>query len=77
MSHPYARWIVQLYVSDRSEIVAATVDRLEVDGSREIIRFLSGPFDTPEDILAMLLELIEEAEWRGEQLSIPVTPPKK
>jgi hypothetical protein len=74
VAHPHAKWVIQLYISARTEIVAATVDRLEPDGSREILRFLSGPFDTPEDILALLIELIEEAEWRGIQLTLPGSP---
>jgi hypothetical protein len=53
--------------------LTATVDILEERKSRQIVKMLTGPFDTPEDILATLLELIEHAEWRAEQLRMPVS----
>jgi hypothetical protein len=69
---PVGKWRLGFYLNERLEVLAATIDaRQEGFEYREIVRMATGPFDTPDDILATFLELVEEAEWKGEQLRLP------
>lgn len=72
MAIPDTKWRVGLYLTDCLEIVCATVDVKDELGHREVIKAITGPFDTPEEVLQMLMELLDAAEWRGEQLRLPV-----
>jgi len=67
------KWRIGLYLDATLELRAATVD-IRRDGKvpYEVVRMITGPFDSPDDILGTILELIEHAEWRGEQLTLPV-----
>jgi len=67
------KWRIGLYLDPTLELRAATVDiRRDGEDPYEVVRMITGPFDSPDDILRTILELIEHAEWRGEQLTLPV-----
>lgn len=67
-----SKWCINLFLNDRLEVLVARVDLMTGQGGREVISMLTGPFDTPEDILATILELLEHAEDYGQQLRLPV-----
>lgn len=72
MAQPLSKWRVSLYLDECCQIEVATVEMNDVKGRREVVRMITGPFDDPETILATIIELIDHAEWRGEQLRLPV-----
>lgn len=65
------RYIITLTLDSRCELHEAAVAIDDPVGPREVIKMITGPFDTPEEILATLIELIDHAEWHGEQLRLP------
>lgn len=67
------KWRVCLDMDGCCELHQATVYRLGDSRPREILKMITGPFDSPEEILATIIELIDHAEWRGEQLQLPAT----
>jgi len=73
MARYAGKWRIGLYLNERLEILCATVDVRDELGIREVVKAMTGPFDSPDDILSMLIELLEAAEWRGEQLRLPGT----
>lgn len=68
------KWRVCFELDEVCQLHLATVEVQEPDGVREVVHMHTGPFDSPEDVLSTILELIDHAEWRGEQLRLPVTP---
>lgn len=72
MAKPVGKWRLGFYLDERCEVLAATID-LRGEGSSydEVVRMATGPFDSPDAILATFVELIEQAEWKGVQLRLP------
>jgi hypothetical protein len=68
------KWRVSLYLSDVLDIAYATVEVKDELGRREIVRMITGPFDSPDDVLERILELIDAADWHGKQLAFPIPP---
>ena len=70
MTRYLGKWRIGLYLNQVGEIECATVDVRDELGVREIVKCKTGPFDTPEEIMGLLIELIQAAEWRGQQLTL-------
>lgn len=68
------QWVVSFYLSNDLELHEARVCLEDIAGKREIVRMITGPFDSPDEVLSTILELIDHAEWKGEQLRLPVAP---
>lgn len=66
-------YAITLVLNRRCELQTAAVGLHEDGREREIIKMYTGPFDSPEEILATIIELIDHAEWHGEQLKLPET----
>lgn len=67
------KYVLTFVLDERCECLQAGVHVAEGRGVRQVIKTLPGPFDSPDEILATYLELIQQAEWRGEQLRLPVS----
>ena len=74
MGYEDSRWCITLTLGRTLEIERAAVWLGEHQGHRKVVDMLTGPFDTPEDILSTIIELVEHAEWHGEQLTLPGVP---
>jgi len=74
MDHYQSRWRIHFSLDPDLELRGASLYLHDDVGSRELIHMVTGPFDTPDQILRTLLEMIEHAEWRGQQLRLPVPP---
>lgn len=64
-------WELVFEVSSRCELTTASIFHIDAGGKRQIVVWNAGPFDSPDEILAVMIEMIEQAEWKGEQLRLP------
>jgi hypothetical protein len=67
------RWAICFNLDERLEVLDAMIGVWEEKEIRTVVSMVPGPFDSPDDILATFLELIDHAQWRGEQLRLPVS----
>jgi hypothetical protein len=74
MSTSDVSWSITFEINRALSLSSASVYHHDEQGCRQVIRMVTGPFDTPDDILTTVLELIEHAEWSGQQLQLPVSP---
>lgn len=77
MRVPDGKWRVSFYMNEMCELLTATVEVKDPEGRREIVRMITGPFDSPDEILEGIIELIDHAEWHGDQLRLPVAADKE
>jgi len=71
---PPSKYRVDLHLTEVVELVRADCHIRDGNGYRTVLSMHTGPFDDPESILATIIELIDHAEWHGEQLTLPVSP---
>ena len=65
------KWALCLNVDERGELVDAILGVWEAGNIRTVVTFQTGPLDSPEDVLALIIEMIDHAYWKGEQLRFP------
>lgn len=71
---PVAKYVYTFMLDDNIECFNACVyvcDPADA-GVRKIVSMEVGPFDSPEDILGLFIEMCDHAEWHGEQLTLPI-----
>jgi len=68
MAERLGKWRVTFHLDEVCELKLATVDVEDEGGHREVVRMITGPFDSPDEVLDTIIQLIDHAEWHGEQL---------
>lgn len=65
-------WRVSFNLDRHTNPLRMTLAHDDGTGEQTVAEWIPGPFDPIEELMATVLEVIENYEWRGIQLPLPV-----